>query len=259
MTDCRFCSYPREGLENDNACPECGRPPRATLPPLAEEPIEHRIVLAKGARLARLACFVRIAHLISIAVLALTTDEAFWWWLWLGLAAIAGLNAAAAFRLTAKGRAPFRTWARPILRIATSLDVALASAGGIAHLATRDMPTVNLAIAIGVPAALLMTWVTRSGAWVAVIRSLAGRFDDDRLSRRITAWFTYAGVAAMTSVAGIIAVVLTALIPILAPFTVIAAIPYSLLMAVLGSIALIGAINLHVLVARELARVIKPT
>ncbi|MEL7485194.1 MAG: hypothetical protein AAFN41_12700 [Planctomycetota bacterium] len=253
MTVCRFCKYPREGLDDDAPCPECGRLPIATLPPLADESQAHRRRLASGARLAQLACGLRVTHGGSLAVLAFTTDQAFWFALWLGLAAIASVNALAAFRLTAKGNASFRSWSRPTLRAVASLDIAIAVGGGIAHLATRDAPTAHLAVAIAAPAALLVTWAVRSLAWVAITRSLAPRLDSDRLTSRTNAWLTYAGVAAMTSVAGFIAAALTALVPILAPITVVLAAPYGAVMLVLGTIALVGTISLHGTLARELA------
>lgn len=251
MTTCPFCSYSREGIADDAPCPECGRLPRTTLPPLAEESPEHRRSLAAGARLAQLVCFARLLHLGTFAVLVFTTDQARWWYLGIGLALIASANAVAGLRLTARGHAPFRSWARPTLRAALAFDLAVTTLGGAASLV---MP--HLALAIGLSVALLVGWAVRSLAWIAIIKSLATRLETDALRVRINAWFTYAGVAAMTSVAGIVAVALTFLIPILAPFLVIAAIPFSLLMSVLGAIAMLGAINLHARLARELRRAI---
>ncbi len=251
---CPLCRYPRAGLEDENApCPECGRRPGDTRPPLAEEPAEHRRRLARGARLAQIACFVRLAQLATLGAIAFAAPDAAWWVLLTGSGVVASMNALSAFRLTAPGRVPIRAWSRPTLRGLTLLDLALVAAGGLALAATRDTPNAGLALAIAIPAALVATWFARSLAWIAVVRSLAPRLADDRLERRLNAWFTYAGVAAMTSVAGFVAAGLTALVPILAPITVVLAAPYGLVMLVLGAIALVGALNLHGLLARELA------
>ncbi len=185
--------------------------------------------------------------LVGVLLLTLTDADPRGVVLWGGLALIAALNAVAGFRLTARGLTPARVWAGPLLRVALGVDLIAAWGGGALMLA---VPSVPLGVIVG--SALVAGWGARSIAWFSVVRTLALRLEGDRLSNQIHSWMKYAGIAAMSLIAGVVAMVLTTLIPILFPFTAIAAVPYSLFLIVLGAVGLGGAYYLHHRLAKEL-------
>lgn len=246
---CPICKYPRAGLDDDARCPECGKHPGDALPPIDDEPIAHRRRLARGARLACLAIAGRAAHAVALVLAALLAWEIFHAVLLVGLALIAAINVAAGTMVTRRGQLSGRWRGRALVRAVLVFELVAAILGGAVVLATGSA-WVEYTL-LGVIAA---GFVVRSLLMAGIINTLALRLRSDKLQSQLKGWLKYAGIAAMTPIVAVVAAALTALIPILAPFTVIAAAPYLIFVGVLVVIALVGSIALHARLASELAR-----
>lgn len=244
---CPFCRYPREGLGESDACPECGGRPSDVVPALTDEPPRRRRRIARGARLGLAVMAVRVAHAAALLIAVIAARPLLSSVLVTGLLIAAVLNAAAGFQLTSRTLPMRRAWVGTTLRAVLIADLFIAAGACVAAFTPAYVALETAAVIT-----LAATWLARSALTLAMLDVLADRLRSARLRSQLRGLIKYTGIAAMTPIVAVIAGALTALIPILAPFTVIAAVPYLVFVGVLIAIAVIAAVLLQARLAEEL-------
>ncbi|MEM9662565.1 MAG: hypothetical protein AAF937_09670 [Planctomycetota bacterium] len=252
---CPVCRYTR--ADPSVACPECGVLEEAILPELSllrNAPSRLSTLLRLGGRVVNFGLALRVLGTLGAL-------------LWLIAGIDAGLRAAMVSHAVVCSVAAVGWWLlttpdprvqralpgrrlRIGARVAILIEAALCIAAAVITVSlTSEAVLASSFVDVGVLAPL---WAARTSLCLLYAREIARKAERPDLARSINAVAKYLGISAMTLSAAVIAVGMTALIPILLPFLAIATVPYVMVLSVIVAIAVVAGARVQLRLGRAL-------